>query len=167
MALLVAFAVVIATGCSGRQSQSLLLPESRTISRLNESEPYVHVIKTQNGKTENSASGNQKLFFTAIKNCNEKKYQPDVASVVRKLFAGFKNVRVEKSVYTTIGDFRATRSNISCTENGKPLKMVSYVVDQNNCLTDLVFWHIDGSNVKELQPSLLHEVLDQANKENS
>jgi len=130
------------TGCFGTMSKAVPLA---TLPVISDNEATTHRLNTSDGP----------LVVMALETCDSRVRRYSNQTNFRQLVAGFKQVRVEKMDNLNLNGNQVTKATMSCTENDRPIHLLTYSIRTTPCLTDIVSWREDGKVISEEGDSAL------------
>jgi len=141
------FALLLSTsGCFGVKSKTIPINDLPLIS---DEEAKTHRLDTTDGA----------LVVIAMETCDARVKRYSHQSNLRQMVAGFKQVRVEEVNNLTINGKQVTRARMSCSENNRPIHLLTYSIQTSPCITEVVSWREDGKAISEIGDSALKNLV--------
>jgi hypothetical protein len=134
------------TSCSGTMSKAIPL-SNLPVKSVNEA--TTHRLDTSDGP----------LVIMALETCDSRVQRYSSQTNFRQLVAGFKKVRVQNVDNVDLNGNQVTRAIMSCSENDRPIHLITYSIRTIPCLTDIVSWREDGHEISEAGDSALKQFI--------
>lgn len=110
-----------------------------------------------------STNGSSPLFFSAVKECGNKK--DSLPSAVRQLFVGFQKVRIRRQEDLTLGGLPGLLAVIDAELERTPLSLASYTLKNGTCSYDYVFWSTNSETIPQETTTELTELVEELFKD--
>jgi hypothetical protein len=99
-------------------------------------DPYVYQ------RIDNPAGASAPLFMTVLKDCSFGKGEA-APSAARSLLVGMKELRIQQHRTVAIKGIQAARQSASAKIEGRPVRLVTYTIKQEGCVSDYALWSDD------------------------